>query len=89
MKQKTQFLPGQIVYVRWMGTQEFEIVEKSNQTQSRFPHWVCRAVGSFGLVDELWLISQLLMSTTSLKIATGDGNRKQLSLADWRNKSAA
>lgn len=63
-----------------MGVREFEIVKKSDQTQTLFPHWVCRTVGSFGLNDEFWLFSQLLLSTAPLKAHTGDGNRKQLSV---------
>jgi len=86
MKQGRTFHPGQIVHVRWMGVQEFEIVKKSDQTQTKFPHWICRTVGSFGVADEFWLFSQLLLSTTPLKQHTGDGNRKQLSL--FRNSES-
>lgn len=91
MKQKRTFYPGQIVHVRWMGVQEFEIVKKSDQTQTKFPHWICRTVGSFGVTDELWLFSQLLLSTVPLKQHTGDGNRKQLSIFGNQNlvRSAA
>ena len=80
MKDKKQFRPGQIVHVRYMGVQEFEIIKKSDQAETKFPHWICRTIGSFGISDELWLFSQLLLSTVPLKTFTGDGNRKQLTV---------
>jgi len=87
MKSRKQIKPGTIVYVRWMGDHEFEVVEKSDQTQTKFPHWICRITGTFGLTDEYWIFPQIHMSTTPLKMLTGEGNRRQLSLFS-RNGSA-
>lgn len=80
MKTRKQIKPGTLVYVRWMGEQEFEVVEKSDQTKTKFPHWICRIKGSFGLTDEYWIFPQIHMSTTPIKTLTGESNRKQLAM---------
>lgn len=70
-----RFPPGSTVYVRWRGSDEYEIVRKFNG-KSLFPHWVCKRWG--GQKYDYFVFPQIHLSKASIEVLAKESNRKQL-----------
>jgi hypothetical protein len=72
---QTQLNPHDIVYARWHGDMQFELIEK---VELSFPHWKCKSL----MTDsDFWLLPQIHLSTKNIQMLAGDHNRKQLSIS--------
>jgi len=69
----TELRIGDSVYARFFG-EDLLIIEDIAQVASRFPHYLCYLRG------EKYLIPKIHLSTRSLLVDTGAGNRRQLEL---------
>lgn len=73
-----QFSPGEIVYARWHGEDEFQIVEEI--FGAMLPHYKCKV---FVMAKyEYWIFPQIHLSRKELGSLTREANRKQLTLAE-------
>ncbi len=73
-----KFLPGELVYVRWHGEEEFEIVEEV--FGATLPHYKCKIF--IAKKYEYWVFPQIHLSKKELGALTREPNRKQLKLIE-------
>jgi hypothetical protein len=74
---RLRFRPGDLVFARWHGSDEFEIVEEI-QSNSRFPHYKCKIWG--GRKYDYWIFPQIHLAKTAIELLTKEPNRKQFNL---------
>jgi hypothetical protein len=72
-----RFQPGDIVFVRWHGDIEFEIV-REHECDSLMPHFVCKVFADFKW--NYWIFPQIQISSSNISIISKGHNRKQLAL---------
>jgi hypothetical protein len=77
---KLLFKPGDTVFVRWRGAEEFEIIEEIVH-ESFFPHYKCKSWG--GRRYDYWVIPQIHMSRAPIELLIKEHNHKQLSLVQF------
>lgn len=76
-RDRLRFKPGDVVYARFHGEQEFEIVEEVI-CDSFLPHFKCKTWG--GQKYDYWVFPQIHLASASIQLITKEANRKQLSL---------
>ncbi|NBW41995.1 hypothetical protein EBR25_13490 [bacterium] len=74
---RLRFKPGEVVFARWHGSDEFEIVEEV-ACNSFLPHYKCRIWG--GRKYDYWVFPQIHLSRTAIEVLIKEANSKQLSL---------
>lgn len=74
---RLRFKPGDAVFARWHGAEEFEIVEEV-VCDSFFPHYKCKTWG--GKKFDYWIFPQIHLSSSSIETLIREHNRKQLKL---------
>jgi hypothetical protein len=72
-----RFQPGDIVFARWHGEEEFEIIEEVI-CDSFLPHFKCKTWG--GRKHDYWVFPQIHLASTSIQTLIKEANHKQLSL---------
>jgi hypothetical protein len=69
---------GEIVYARWHGMDEFEVVEEIFGT--KLPHFKCKIWSRVAQKYDYWIFPQIHLSRCEIGSMTKEHNRKQLSL---------
>lgn len=75
---KGKFMPGEIVFARWQGSDEFEIVEEL--FGATIPHYKCKTW--VAKKYEYWVIPQIHLSRKEISLMIREPNRKQLNLLE-------
>lgn len=76
-QRKPKLKPGDYVFARFHGEQEFQIIEKAI-CDSFFPHFKC--IAWHGARYEYWILPQIHLASASIQTLTKESNRKQLNL---------
>lgn len=76
-RERLKFRPGDLVFARFHGEEEFEIIEEV-ACDSFLPHFKCKTWG--GRRHDYWVFPQIHLSSKSIQTLIQEANRKQLKL---------
>jgi hypothetical protein len=76
-RERVRFRPGDLVFARFHGEQEFEIIEEV-ACDSFLPHFKCKTWG--GRRHDYWVLPQIHLSSKSIQTLIQEANHKQLKL---------